>query len=286
MDRDPYTMKMQDLFERSLQFNNKMTEAEEEELDAWLKKIEEDYERWCEEEERKQRETQEDEKRSWIEFESSRFGSLAGSTIYPFTAEEQANFIEIIQQYKRYFHKIAVQEVEDYVQAQDAVQEGFYRAYKNLRSYRSDIRNKLQFLLWIGKIVKRCSIDYRERLRAHPTSSTEIEEVKKFCQQLNTGGLEQPLKYVEQTELVSTLQRAIASLPQIKREIVLLRYVYEWREVDVATFLGRPLGTIKKAHHDAIAQLRTYLDKQGVEKEDIGIFFETRSSTWLGQTSF
>lgn len=285
MDRDPYTMKMRGLFERSLEIDRNMTAEEEEELYSCLENVEESYERWSKEEEQKQCEEREEAGRYYDELISSQFGVIAGDTIYPFTTEEEAVFIEVIQQYKHYFHKIAIQEVGDYIQAQDAVQEGFYRAYKNLRSYRSDIRNKLRFLCWVSKIVKRCSIDYGERLRAHPMSSVEIEEVKKFCQQLSTGSLGQPLKCAEQTELVSVLQKAIASLPQMKREIVLLRYFYELREVDVADYLGRPLGTIKKAHHDALVRLRAYLEEQEVEKEDIGIFFGMRSSTWLGPIS-
>jgi len=119
MDRDPYVLRMQELLKRSVQFNIDITEAEEEELSIWMEKVEEDYERRCEEEDRKEREAVEEE---YNEFFCAQWGYVASDTIYPLMDQEVDAFITAILQHLPLFHKIAYQEVKDYIHAQDKTQ--------------------------------------------------------------------------------------------------------------------------------------------------------------------
>jgi RNA polymerase sigma-70 factor, ECF subfamily len=274
--QDPYTSRMQEMFERSLQFRT--TEAEDEELQTWL---EASAERWWEEQERKEQEQKEDEERHWLESISSDWGEIAGESTYPLTDQEKEAFITTISLHSHLFYKIAFQIVGNYIQAQDAMQEGLYKAYKAMRSYRSDIREKLKLKNWICKIVKNASIDQRAKLLAHSHISTEI--VKEFHLMVKGSDLEQPLRYTERKELIRALQSAIVALPRTKRDIVILRYVYGCKDAEIAFSLNRPLGTIKKALHDSHVILRIFLEKQGIGKDDIGILLDTQSDTWLRQ---
>ena len=55
------------------------------------------------------------------------------------------------------------------------------------------------------------------------------------------------------------LHRALATLPRRQREVVVLRYVADLREVDVAAALGVSLGSVKQHSARGLAALRAAL---------------------------
>ncbi len=52
------------------------------------------------------------------------------------------------------------------------------------------------------------------------------------------------------------LVAALGRLPMRQREVVVLRYVLDWSEAEVAAALAIPRGTVKSRLHRALAQLR------------------------------
>ena len=60
----------------------------------------------------------------------------------------------------------------------------------------------------------------------------------------------------EEVALQQTLRRALAALPRRQRAVVVLRYVEDLPEVDVAVILGCSVGTVKSQAHKALAKLR------------------------------
>lgn len=61
------------------------------------------------------------------------------------------------------------------------------------------------------------------------------------------------------TAPMTALWRAVAALPHLQREVVLLRVVEELSTRETALRLGRAEGTVKASLHRALATLRTYL---------------------------
>jgi RNA polymerase sigma-70 factor (ECF subfamily) len=74
-----------------------------------------------------------------------------------------------------------------------------------------------------------------------------------------------PRKLLEQTQLISLLEKAIEVLPARQREAFLLRY---WEEMDVtetAKVMGCSEGSVKTHCSRATHALATLLKKQGIE---------------------
>jgi RNA polymerase sigma-70 factor (ECF subfamily) len=74
-----------------------------------------------------------------------------------------------------------------------------------------------------------------------------------------------PRKLLEQTQLISLLEKAIEALPARQREAFLLRY---WEEMDVtetAKVMGCSEGSVKTHCSRATHALATLLKKQGIE---------------------
>jgi RNA polymerase sigma factor (sigma-70 family) len=55
------------------------------------------------------------------------------------------------------------------------------------------------------------------------------------------------------------LAAALARLPLLPRQVLVLRYLEGFSEAEVADLLGKPLGTIKSAAHRGIRSLRQHL---------------------------
>ncbi|HEX2369245.1 MAG TPA: sigma-70 family RNA polymerase sigma factor [Acidimicrobiia bacterium] len=56
------------------------------------------------------------------------------------------------------------------------------------------------------------------------------------------------------------VHRAIAALPDHHREVVVLRYLLDWSEGDIAAALGVPAGTVKSRLNRALSRLREELE--------------------------
>nr|WP_300141571.1 SigE family RNA polymerase sigma factor [Propionicimonas sp.] len=62
------------------------------------------------------------------------------------------------------------------------------------------------------------------------------------------------------------LGRLLAALPPLQRRVVVLRYLHDLPEKDVAAELGVPLGTVKSSAARGLAALRAALEGQREER--------------------
>lgn len=51
------------------------------------------------------------------------------------------------------------------------------------------------------------------------------------------------------------LERLLQHLPEVQREVLILRYYHDYSEADVAEIVGCPKGTVKSRLHQALARL-------------------------------
>jgi RNA polymerase sigma-70 factor (sigma-E family) len=72
----------------------------------------------------------------------------------------------------------------------------------------------------------------------------------------------------EETRL--SLQAALRALPAGKRAVLVLRYLEDLPEAQVADILGCSVGTVRSQTHKAITQLRSVLASAGLTKIEVG----------------
>jgi RNA polymerase sigma-70 factor (sigma-E family) len=79
---------------------------------------------------------------------------------------------------------------------------------------------------------------------------------------LKARSQERPVTQEQATDpaAIVELRRAIASLPERKRECVVLRYLLGMSEAETATLLGISVGTVKSQTHKGLQLLRERLD--------------------------
>ena len=126
--------------------------------------------------------------------------------------------------------------------AEDLTAETFLRAWKARHQYEGELDSAIG---WLIGIAKRLVIDnYRRTVRATRNLPIELPP---------DPTPEQSALYEEQQRF---LLRLVADLPDEQREIIILRYLLDWRVSDIARHLGATENKISVTLHRTLAKLR------------------------------
>jgi RNA polymerase sigma factor (sigma-70 family) len=129
--------------------------------------------------------------------------------------------------------------------AQDAAQEAFLEAYRNL----GKLREPAAFPGWFRRIVLGRS--HRE-LRQQPPTVVPLERVDLLYSDLhNLHEHADPAQQLDSWQLRDELTAALAALPEAQRLVVLLYHTEGYAYQEIAAFLEVPLSTVKKRLFDA-----------------------------------
>ena len=137
--------------------------------------------------------------------------------------------------------------LRDFQLAEDAAQEAFLEAYRNLNS----LREPAAFPGWFRKIVfKQC--DRITRIRSFAIIPLDAAEDRASQQPTQADA-------AEQREMNDKILAAVDSLPDHERAATMLYYISGYSQGEVAVFLDVPVTTIKKRLYSARNRLREML---------------------------
>jgi RNA polymerase sigma factor (sigma-70 family) len=125
--------------------------------------------------------------------------------------------------------------------ARDAVQEGLFRAWRDLRSLRDPDR----FDAWVYRLTVNACLDIARRRRRRPI---EVEIVEMFG-----PTIDDPADAVANRALVDRVMRR---LDEQGRSIIVLHYFLGLPLSEVATCVGAPVGTVKSRLNRALGDMR------------------------------
>jgi len=136
-------------------------------------------------------------------------------------------------------YRLAGYILADSAEAQDAVQEASVRAWRGWPK----LRERDRFHAWFSQIlVNVCRTRLRQRSKRR---TVDVEDVN-----LESGD---PFRAALARDAIG---RALSSLSQELRMVVVLRYWGELSLAEIAERLGIPVGTVKSRHHAALRALR------------------------------
>jgi len=170
---------------------------------------------------------------------------------------DQAAFSALVEHYQHEVYTAAYLLLGNAQDAEDAAQEAFLRAYRGLARYRGEAA----FGTWLFRVAVRAAADQRRR-RWRMRREEEL------------GGAGPALPPVldaspEQRAQVRLLLEAMAALPPARRKPLVLREVYGYQYAEMASLLGKPIGTVKAAVHRGRLAVKEALERRGVlEAED------------------
>jgi RNA polymerase sigma-70 factor (ECF subfamily) len=144
--------------------------------------------------------------------------------------------------------------------AEDLVQEACLRAIKGLnqRAIQGDAK------VWLFTILRNVWINEWRR-RANGPEFVLLGRTRN-----DRGGLqdrlpddrERPEELFERTALSEKISAAVSGLPEVFREVVVLRYFEGFSYRQIAAVLGCPAGTVMSRLNRARAELRAVLDEK------------------------
>jgi len=168
-----------------------------------------------------------------------------------------AAFDKLVRLYERSVYNTAYRLSGSYDDASDISQEAFVRAWNNLKSFRGESA----FSTWLYRIVTNVFLDDRKRKRARPTRS--LDEVMTLDENEVTRQFEDPApspqERVEGGERQQILARAIQTLPETQRVMVVLYHTQGLSYEEIADITRLPMGTVKSRLNRARLALRDRL---------------------------
>jgi RNA polymerase sigma-70 factor, ECF subfamily len=171
---------------------------------------------------------------------------------------ERQLFHELIRPCERAIYFLLFSLLRNEAEVEDAAQETAIKVFLNLHSFRGDS----QFRTWVLSIARNEGLGRLRKQGSRREDSLDAgtdEQTGDYTPAILTSWREVPLEALERKELGAMLREAIDGLPEIYRNVVLLRDIEEMDVRETAAALGITEGAVKVRLHRARALLQRNL---------------------------
>ena len=167
-------------------------------------------------------------------------------------------FHKLIRPHERSVYLMALSLLHNEAEAEDAAQEAFLKAYRNLSRFRAEAR----FSTWLISIVLNEARGRLRRTQPALTDSLNDDREGKVTPTLLTDWREIPSQSLERKEIRSLIRRALIALPLAYREVFVLRELEDRNVQETAETLGITVASVKMRLHRARLMLQKTLAPQ------------------------
>ena len=167
-------------------------------------------------------------------------------------------FHALIEPCERAIYFLLLSLLRNEAEAEDAAQDTAIKVYSNLKKFRGDS----QFRTWVLSIARNEGLGRLRKAGSRREDSLDAEtdeQTGDYTPAILTSWREVPSAALEQKELGALLRQAIDGLPEIYRNVVLLRDIEEMDVRETAAALGVSEGAVKVRLHRARALLQRSL---------------------------
>ena len=157
----------------------------------------------------------------------------------------------LVRRYKDPLLNFIFRFLGDLVEAEDIVQETFFRVYKNKHYY----KEVAKFSTWIYTIagnLAKTELRRRKRRKVFSIHKETAAEKELELPDLKSD----PEKEVNTVVTEKIIQKAITSLPQKFRQVIVLRDIQGFSYEEISSIIKVPLGTVKSRVNRARLKLQ------------------------------
>ncbi len=189
--------------------------------------------------------------------------------VQSFNAGSQGAFDELVRKYSTQMYRVAYGFLRNSEDAEEVVQDAFVKAYGNLKTFRGDS----SFSTWLHRIVVNLSRNrYHWNRRRGAGQNISIsdnnagdangrKEDMDMPDVSNTPG-----KELERADEDNRIMKAVDSLPETLKEVIILRHVDDMSYEEIAKITGANIGTVKsrisRARETLMASLKNESEKR------------------------
>lgn len=174
---------------------------------------------------------------------------------------DDAAFQELMKRHIKRAFALARLYVKADEDAEDIVQDSFFKAWKNLSRFDADKR----FGPWLSTIVRNTALDFLKKKRGVAFSALDSETAEgdsaSFADTLVDA---EPLAdelFAKATEAAEA-REALLSLHPDHQSALMLHYRDEMTFEEIAVVMGRPMNTVKSWHRRALGKLKAILHQK------------------------
>ncbi len=165
-------------------------------------------------------------------------------------ADTEKAFRMIIDLYGRKLYWHIRRLVITHDDADDALQNTFLNAWKNIGSFRSES----SLLTWLWAIAANEALNIiRRRGRENSVALDDVEEILASSAEGST--------WFDGDAATVRLQNAILKLPEKQRAVFNMRYFEEMTYEDMSAVTGTSVGALKASYHHAVKKIEQFLDR-------------------------
>jgi RNA polymerase sigma-70 factor, ECF subfamily len=161
-------------------------------------------------------------------------------------------FTELMRRHQQKIYWTARRIVGDHAEADDVTQEAFLKAYLALGEFRGDS----SFYTWLYRIAVNLSLNAvrKRQVVEYIRESTILARL--------LPAAEDPHRALETKELESTLQRAVATLPEKQKAVFVMRYYDGMSYEEIAKVLKTSVGGLKANYFHALKKVQEALSNE------------------------
>jgi RNA polymerase sigma-70 factor (ECF subfamily) len=171
-----------------------------------------------------------------------------------YRAGDRGAFEQLAARYERELYHFLVRFLGNRAAAEDVFQETFLQVHQSAEQFDPQRR----FRPWLFTIAANKARDLRRSQARRPANALQAtvapsdDESGEFIDLMQAVD-DLPEKPLEQHELQQAVQKAVMSMPDHLRQILLLSYFHEFPYKQISEILDIPLGTVKSRLHAAVA---------------------------------
>jgi RNA polymerase sigma-70 factor, ECF subfamily len=176
-------------------------------------------------------------------------------------AGERQLFHELIRPCERSIYFLLLSLLHNETEAEDAAQETVIKVFLNLHLFRGES----QFRTWVLSIARNEGLGRLRKSALRREDSLDAgtdDQTGDYTPAILTSWRDVPAETLERKELGELLRKAVDELPEIYRNVVLLRDIEEMDVRETAAALGISEGAVKVRLHRARAMLQRSLAPQ------------------------
>lgn len=165
-------------------------------------------------------------------------------------------FAELYALTYKHIYNYAGHYLRDEYLAQDAVQETYISALKNIKN----IKDPSLFVAWLNQICFHVCYDMSKRLSLGDDVSSEFLELLK--DDLSEHNPELSFEILDESDIVN---KVVKKLPFSEQQVIVMRYYNEMKLEEIAAALGISRSTVKRYLISGKAHLEAMLRKEGLQ---------------------
>lgn len=171
---------------------------------------------------------------------------------------DEAAFERLVVENEKLIYNVALKLTGNPDDAEDAAQEAFIKAYRNIGQFRGESR----FSGWLYRLCYNAAMDNMRKNRDPNLRSLTAEDGSDAEIDVEDPS-PTPEENAEREETRRLVREAVAQLPDDKREIIVMREFSNMSYTDIADALGVGEGTVKSRLNRARAALADILRDSG-----------------------